>query len=119
MQSSREIQYERQLLARIGLSRPKIFPKECAWYRRDGTLQSPRAPADAYHRIKYLERGLIPDLGQLVGAVPEGTENYLFTLRLQGMSYREIARETGMSKSSVGRILGSFMPQTSPLKKGI
>ena len=71
MQSSREIQYERQLR----LSRPKVFPKECAWYRRDGTLQSARAPADSYHRIKYLERGFIPDLGQLGRDVSKEGEN--------------------------------------------
>jgi len=34
--------------------------------------------------------------------------HYVFTLRVQGKSYREIARETGMSKSSVGRMLGAF-----------
>ena len=108
MQSSREIQYERQLLAKIGLTRPRAFPKECAWYRRDGTLQSARAPADSYHRIKYLERGFIPDLGQLDGTVPPDMNHHVFTLRVQGKSYREIARETGMSKSSVGRLLGAF-----------
>jgi hypothetical protein len=75
MQTSREIQYERQLLANIGLSRPKVVPKECAWYRRDGTLQLARTPADAYHRIKYLERGLIPDLGQLGRDVSKEGEN--------------------------------------------
>ena len=108
MQSSREIQYERQLLAKIGLTRPRIFPKECAWYRRDGTLQSARAPADPYHRIKYLERGFIPDLGQLDGTVPLDRNHHVFTLRVQGKSYREIAKETGMSKSAVGRLMGAF-----------
>ena len=83
MQSSREIQYESQLLAKIGLTRPRIFPKECAWYRRDGTLQSARAPADAYHRIKYLERGLILDTGQIDRTVPLGINQQVFTLGKQ------------------------------------
>ena len=69
---------------------------------------SARAPADSYHRIKYLERGFIPDLGQLDGTVPSDMNSHVFTLRVQGKSYREIARETGMSKSSVGRLLGAF-----------
>ena len=99
------IPYERQLPS---LTRPRIFPKKCAWYRRDGTLQSARGPADSYHRIKYLERGFIPDLGQLDGTVPPDMNHHVFTLRVQGKSYREIARETGMSKSSVGRMLGAF-----------
>jgi len=34
--------------------------------------------------------------------------HHVFTLRVQGKSYREIARETGMSKSAVGRMLGAF-----------
>ena len=83
-----------------------IIPK-CK-YRRNGTLQSARAPADSYHRIKYLERGFIPDLGQLDGTVPPDMNHHVFTLRVQGKSYREIAQETSMSKSAVGRMLGAF-----------
>tara|TARA_B100000029_G_scaffold418150_1_gene423071 strand:- start:170 stop:361 length:192 start_codon:yes stop_codon:yes gene_type:complete len=43
------------------------------------------------NRIKYLERGLIPDLGQLDGTVPPDMNHHVFTLRVQGKSYREIA----------------------------
>ena len=52
--------------------------------------------------------GALADLGQLDGTVPSDMNHYVFTLRVQGKSYREIARETGMSKSAVGRMLGAF-----------
>jgi len=81
MQTGREIQYERQFLAKVGYQGHVPSLKSVRGIA--GMSQSTHAPADAYHRIKYLERGLILDTGQIDRTVPLGINQQVFTLGKQ------------------------------------
>ena len=62
MATQQEILKERDLLKGVGLKPIKVWPPRCRWFNPDG---SPNGilPSDPYSRLKYLDRGLRPEIG--------------------------------------------------------
>ena len=62
MATQQEILKERELLKGMGLKPIKVWPPRCRWFNPDG---SPNGilPCDPYSRLKYLDRGLRPEIG--------------------------------------------------------
>lgn len=62
MATQQEILKERELLKGMGLKPIKMWSPRCRWFNPDG---SPNGilPCDPYSRLKYLGRGLRPEIG--------------------------------------------------------
>ena len=62
MATQQEILKERELLKGMGLKPIKVWSPRCRWFNPDG---SPNGilPCDPYSRLKYLGKGLRPEIG--------------------------------------------------------
>ena len=61
MATSAELIKERQLLTGMGLPLVKVWPPKCTWYGPDGSVMG-TLPCDPYSRLRYMGRGLRPDV---------------------------------------------------------
>ena len=76
MPTQQELIKERELLQGMGLKPIKVWPPRCRWSSPDGSINS-ILPCDPYSRLKYLNRGLRPEIG-----IPDTSYN-VTTPRLQ------------------------------------
>ena len=56
-----EIAREHELLAELGLAPVQHWPLRCTWYGPDGSVMG-TLPCDPYSRLRYMGRGLRPDV---------------------------------------------------------
>ena len=61
MATSAELIKERQLLTGMGLPLVQHWPPRCTWYGPDGSVMG-TLPCDPYSRLRYMGRGLRPDV---------------------------------------------------------
>ena len=57
-----EIAQEHELLTGLGLAPVQHWPPRCTWYGPDGSVMG-TLPCDPYSRLRYIGRGLRPDVG--------------------------------------------------------
>ena len=56
-----EIAREHELLTGLGLAPVQHWPPRCTWYSPDGSVMG-SLPCDPYSRLRYMGRGLRPDI---------------------------------------------------------
>ena len=62
MATQAELKRERELLAGFGLNPVRTWSARCKWYKAyDGSYHG-ELPSDMYSRLRYMERGLRPEL---------------------------------------------------------
>ena len=61
MATQAELKRERALLAGFGLNPVRTWSARCKWYKDDGSYYG-ELPSDMYSRLRYMERGLRPEL---------------------------------------------------------
>ena len=74
MPTHTEIARERELLTELGLGPVAYWPPRCAWYRSDGSVVG-KLPCDPYSRLRYMSRGLRPDVEDDSSADPTPTKS--------------------------------------------
>ena len=61
MATQAELKRERELLAGFGLNPVRTWSARTKWYKEDGSYYG-ELPSDMYSRLRYMERGLRPEL---------------------------------------------------------
>ena len=74
MPTHTEIARERELLTELGLGPVPYWPPRCTWYRPDGSVVG-KLPCDPYSRLRYMSRGLRPDVADDSAADPTPTRS--------------------------------------------
>ena len=69
MATQQEILKERELLKGMGLKPVKVWAARCRWFNPDGSSTG-ILPCDPYSRLKYLGKGLRPEIG-----IPDDHDN--------------------------------------------